>query len=55
MIPKSVTPKRIEANFELDGWELTEDEMKGIAGITERFKVCDDGWLPAPVFSGDDE
>lgn len=55
VIPKSVTPKRIEANWELDGWDLSEEEIKGIDGITERFKVCDDDWLPVQVFFGDDE
>lgn len=55
VIPKSVTPSRVEANFQMDGWELSEDEMKTIDSIPERFKVCKDGWLPHPVFFGDDE
>ena len=55
VIPKSVTPKRIEANWQLDGWELTDDEVKAIDGIQDRFKVCGDGWLPIKVFFGDDE
>ena len=55
VIPKSVTASRIEANFKLDGWELTEDEMKQLNSMTERFKVCDDSWLPVKVFFGDDE
>ncbi|KJZ72225.1 hypothetical protein HIM_08367 [Hirsutella minnesotensis 3608] len=53
VIPKSVTPARIEKNFELDGWELSEDEVKAIDGIHESegsFKVCDDAWLPIRVF-----
>ncbi|GAO18689.1 uncharacterized protein UV8b_00055 [Ustilaginoidea virens] len=55
VIPKSVNPERIEANFQLDGWELSGDEMRSIDGIEERFKVCTDDWLPVKVFFGDDE
>lgn len=59
VIPKSVTPKRIDANFELDGWDLTEDEIKEIDAIPDRFKVCDGTFLPKnlpmEIFSGSDE
>ncbi|KAF4122277.1 glycerol 2-dehydrogenase (NADP+) [Geosmithia morbida] len=55
VIPKSVTPSRIEANFALDGWDLTDDEVAQIDSIPERFKVCGDKWLPVQVFFGDDE
>lgn len=55
VIPKSVTAKRIDANFDLDGWGLTEDEVKQLSSFQERFKVCKDGWLPVQVFFGDDE
>jgi glycerol 2-dehydrogenase (NADP+) len=55
VIPKSVTPSRIESNFELDGWALEDDEMKQLDSLPERFKVCDDSWLPIKVFFGDDE
>jgi glycerol 2-dehydrogenase (NADP+) len=57
VIPKSVTEARIKANFQLDGWELSSDEMVLINGLEERFKVCGDGWLPAgtKIFFGDDE
>jgi len=57
VIPKSVTAKRIEANFDLDGWELTSDEMNQLSSMKERFKVCGDSWLPegVKVFFGDDE
>ncbi|KAM3519322.1 hypothetical protein NHJ13051_007578 [Beauveria bassiana] len=55
VIPKSVTPARIEANFDLDGWSLTDDEIKTVDGVSERFKVCTDSWLPVKVFFGDDE
>lgn len=55
VLPKSVTESRIKANFELDGWSLTDDEMQALNGIQERFKVCGDAWLPVKVFFGDDE
>ncbi|OAA53565.1 Aldo/keto reductase [Cordyceps fumosorosea ARSEF 2679] len=55
VIPKSVTPARIQANFDIDGWGLTEEEVKTIDGVTDRFKVCNDSWLPVKVFFGDDE
>ena len=55
VIPKSVTPSRIESNFELDGWKLEPGEMAELDGLPDRFKVCGDGWLPVKVFFGDDE
>ncbi|RQM05742.1 hypothetical protein DH86_00004109 [Scytalidium sp. 3C] len=55
VIPKSVNPERIDKNFELDGWELTPEEIKEIDSMPERFKVCGDSWLPVKVFFGDDE
>jgi len=55
VIPKSVTKSRIEKNFELDGWSLTEEEMEKLSNLKDRFKVCDDKWLPVQVFFGDDE
>jgi glycerol 2-dehydrogenase (NADP+) len=50
VIPKSVTKSRIEANFQLDGWELTPEEMEALSNIKTRFKVCGDSWLPIKVF-----
>jgi glycerol 2-dehydrogenase (NADP+) len=57
VIPKSVTPSRIEGNRQLDGWELTKEDIAGIDGIEDRFKVCDGLFLPTgvKVFLGDDE
>ncbi|KEF54471.1 alcohol dehydrogenase [Exophiala aquamarina CBS 119918] len=55
IIPKSVTLERIEGNFQLDGWELNEDEMRALDGIRTRFKVVHDSWMPIKVFFGDDE
>lgn len=55
VIPKSVTESRIKGNFDLDGWELTDDEMQKLSSLPDRFKVCGDDWLPVKVFFGDDE
>jgi glycerol 2-dehydrogenase (NADP+) len=55
VIPKSVTAKRVEANFDLDGWDLSGDEIKQLNSLPERFKVCDDEWLGEKVFFGDEE
>lgn len=55
VIPKSVKKERIEKNFELDGWELSSDEVHQLDNLKDRFKVCGDGWLPVKVFFGDDE
>lgn len=55
VLPKSVTESRIKDNFELDGWELSAEDVKALDGIQERFKVCTDGWVPVTVFFGDDE
>lgn len=56
VIPKSVTPSRIESNFSgVDGWALEDDEIKQLDSLPDRFKVCGDAWLPVKVFFGDDE
>lgn len=55
VIPKSVTAARIEKNFDLDGWSLSDEEMNKLDNLKDRFKVCKDGWLPVKVFFGDDE
>ncbi|KAK4109079.1 Aldo/keto reductase [Canariomyces notabilis] len=55
VLPKSVTESRIKANFDLDGWSLTDEEVAKIDAIPDRFKVCGDAWLPVKVFFGDDE
>lgn len=55
IIPKSVTPQRIDQNFQLDGWELSKNEMNAISAIKTRFKVVNDSWMPIKVFFGDDE
>ena len=55
VLPKSISPERLKANFDLDGWDLTDEEVAKIDGIPDRFKVCGDSWLPVQVFFGDDE
>ncbi|KAF2771762.1 aldose reductase [Teratosphaeria nubilosa] len=55
VIPKSVTASRIESNFQLDGHSLTDDEMKQLSSLPDRFKVCGDAWLPVKVFFSEDE
>ncbi|WZH48235.1 NADP-dependent oxidoreductase domain-containing protein [Fusarium acuminatum] len=55
VVPKSVTPSRIESNLDLDGWELSDNEIAELDGIKEQFKVVNDGFLPIKVFFGDDE
>jgi glycerol 2-dehydrogenase (NADP+) len=55
VLPKSVNPDRVKANFDLDGWDLSPEEVAKIDGIPDRFKVCGDAWLPIKVFFGDDE
>jgi glycerol 2-dehydrogenase (NADP+) len=55
VIPKSVNKARIDGNFEIDGLELAADEISQLDNLKDRFKVCDDSWLPIKVFFGDDE
>jgi glycerol 2-dehydrogenase (NADP+) len=59
VIPKSVSADRIQANYEIDGLELTEEDIKVIDSMQGRFKVCDASFLPQnykeKVFYHDDE
>ncbi|KAJ6127031.1 hypothetical protein N7523_002643 [Penicillium sp. IBT 18751x] len=55
IIPKSVTPTRIDSNFQMDDWSLSDDEVASIDGIQTRAKVVGDAWMPIRVFLGDDE
>lgn len=50
VIPKSVTASRIKGNFELDGWDLSPEQVKALSSIPDRFKVCGHDWLPIKVF-----
>ena len=51
VIPRSVKPERIRANFELDGWSLDDNEMTTLNSVKEYIKVCGDGLLPIRCFS----
>lgn len=55
VIPKSVTPERIVANFDLNGFDLEKEDVERLSNLKDRFKVCGDSWLPVKVFFGDDE
>ena len=55
VIPKSVKKEHMDANFELDGWELSSREMEEISSIPDRFKVCDDSWMPIKIYFSEDE
>ncbi|KAK3352545.1 NADP-dependent oxidoreductase domain-containing protein [Lasiosphaeria hispida] len=55
VLPKSVTESRIKANWQLDSWSLSDEEVAKIDAIPDRFKVCGDSWLPIKVFFGDEE
>ncbi|GMF74071.1 unnamed protein product [Aspergillus oryzae] len=46
VIPKSVSKERIDTNFELDGWNLTDEEVNQLDNLKDRRKVCGDSWLP---------
>ncbi|PKY07502.1 hypothetical protein P168DRAFT_309203 [Aspergillus campestris IBT 28561] len=45
VIPKSVSKSRIDANFDLDGYELTDEEINQLDNLKDRFKVCGDDWF----------
>ncbi|EAA65867.1 hypothetical protein AN1274.2 [Aspergillus nidulans FGSC A4] len=38
VIPKSVSKSRIDANFEIDGWSLTDEEINELDNLKDRFK-----------------
>ena len=39
-IPKSVTPSRIQSNFEVFDFELTPDEIKTMDGLDCNGRIC---------------
>jgi glycerol 2-dehydrogenase (NADP+) len=55
VIPKSTADARIRSNFDLNGLDLTEEEMKKLNSLPDRFKAVGKEWLPEKVFSSDEE
>ncbi|EJP68778.1 NADP(+) coupled glycerol dehydrogenase [Beauveria bassiana ARSEF 2860] len=55
VIPKSVSPERITANFESSAWELTPEDHARLCAIQGRCRVYPDDWLPARVFWEEDD
>jgi glycerol 2-dehydrogenase (NADP+) len=54
VIPKTATPARMEENLQLDGWMLSEGQMKKLDTLSTCVKVYGDNWLPERIFFGDD-
>lgn len=50
VIPRSTNAGRIKANFDLDGWSLTAEQVKAVSSLPDRYKVCGQSWLPVNVF-----
>ncbi|KAG1953038.1 aldo-keto reductase family 1 member B1 [Pimephales promelas] len=44
VIPKSITPQRIQENFQVFDFEMSEDDMKTIMGFNKNFRACPMHW-----------
>ncbi|XP_069012935.1 aldo-keto reductase family 1 member B1-like [Embiotoca jacksoni] len=44
VIPKSITPHRIQENFKVFDFELNEEEVKTILGFNKNWRVCPMQW-----------
>ncbi|XP_029350567.1 aldo-keto reductase family 1 member B1-like [Echeneis naucrates] len=44
VIPKSITPHRIQENFQVFDFELTEEEIKSISGFNRNWRCCPMQW-----------
>jgi diketogulonate reductase-like aldo/keto reductase len=51
VIPKSISPARIEENFKVLDWELTSDEMKALDDLNTDYRYFDQDWHGVPVFT----
>jgi diketogulonate reductase-like aldo/keto reductase len=51
VIPKSTNPERIEENFKVWDWELTNDEMKALDNLNTNFRYFDQDWHGVPTFT----
>jgi len=51
VIPKSTNPARIEENFKVWDWELTNDDMKALDDLNQDFRYFDQDWHGVPSFT----
>ncbi|KAJ6788577.1 hypothetical protein PWT90_05336 [Aphanocladium album] len=54
VIPKTVTPERILANFDVTEWQLSPEEHSLLSSLEARCRVYPDDWLPERVFWEED-